>query len=258
MLEIARINATPVKGTALHQLGSAELTPLGIPGNRRFHLIDARGDLFSGSNHGPLVQVRATFDPEAETLSLGLPNGTLAEGRADQLLEPVVTDFYGRPVPGRVLGGAFAEALSEHVGSPVRLVRTDREGDGPDVKRLTLVSLASVRHLAERAGYQSELDPSRFRINLELEGCGPHEEDEWEGALLRMGSAVIRVHGKIPRCVVTTQDPSTGIRDFNTLKQIAAYRPLMENRKGIPFGMYAEVETPGKVAVGDVVTPSSG
>ena len=61
--------------------------------------------------------------------------------------------------------------------------------------------------------------------------------------------------GPVPRCVVTTQDPATGVKDFDTLKRIAEYRPLMQESRGIPFGMYAEVERPGRVAVGDPVEP---
>ena len=63
----------------------------------------------------------------------------------------------------------------------------------------------------------------------------------------------MRIAGQIPRCVVTTQDPNTGLRDWNTLKQIAAFRAPMADRRGIPFGVYATVETPGDVAVGTEV-----
>ena len=90
-------------------------------------------------------------------------------------------------------------------------------------------------------------------MNLELDGCAPYEEDGWSGAAVRVGTAVIRVLGPVPRCVATTRDPETGAKDFDTLKAISAYRPLMANPRGVPFGMYAEVETPGRVAVGDEV-----
>jgi uncharacterized protein YcbX len=55
--------------------------------------------------------------------------------------------------------------------------------------------------------------------------------------------------------VITTQDPDTGRRDFATLHAIKAYRGMREGRK-IDFGVYAEVVTPGAVAVGDAVVPS--
>jgi len=249
---LARLNATPVKGTALQHPASAELTAPGIPSNRRFHLVDARGRLFSGGDHGPLVRLRSTFDPEAETLTIVFPDGSGVTDAADQLGAIHVTDFYGRDVPGRIVVGPFAEAIGAFVGRPLTLVRADAEGDGSDVHRLSLVSLASVRDLAARAG-RSDLDPLRFRMDLELDGCEPYQEDAWEGRALRIGSAVVRVLGPIPRCVVTTQDPSTGLKDFDTLKRIAEYRPLMERPRGVPFGRYAEVERPGRVAAGDPV-----
>jgi uncharacterized protein YcbX len=249
---IARLNVTPLKGTALAHPSSAVLSETGIPGNRRFHLVDARGRLFSGGAHGPLVQLRATFDPAAETLMLTLPDGSSVTAAADRLGAVHVTDLWGRPVPGRFVEGPIDEAVSAWAGRPLRLVRDEREGDGPDEHRLSLVSWASVRDLGERSG-RPDLDPRRFRMNLELDGCEPLQEDGWEGRLVRVGTAVLRVLGPVPRCVVTTQDPDTGRKDFDTLKRIAEYRPLIPDDGGVPFGMYAEVEQPGSVAVGDPV-----
>ena len=65
--------------------------------------------------------------------------------------------------------------------------------------------------------------------------------------------ALLRIYGQVPRCVVTTQSPETGLKDFDTLKTIAAYRGVDGGPEGIPFGMYAEVEHPGRVRVGDDV-----
>jgi uncharacterized protein YcbX len=54
--------------------------------------------------------------------------------------------------------------------------------------------------------------------------------------------------------VVTTQDPSTGERDFPTLSVIKHYRGSLEDGS-LPFGVYASVEGPGEVTVGDPVMP---
>lgn len=251
MPHLARLNVTPVKGTALQHPAGVELTRLGIPSNRLFHLVDAGGALYSGGDFGPLVRVGAELDPGARALACSFPDGAVAEGPATDLGEAHVTDFYGRPVPGRFVHGPFAEAFSDYVGEPVRLVRADHDGDGPDVHRLTLVSLASVADLGARSG-RDDLDPRRFRMNLELEGCAPFEEDTWEGRRVRLGTAVLRVLGQVPRCVVTTQNPVSGLKDLDTLKQIVAFRPLIDGRRGIPFGMYAEVEVPGRATRGDL------
>jgi hypothetical protein len=134
------------------------------------------------------------------------------------------------------------------------LVRADHDVDGSDVEPLTLVSQASVDDLATRGGHEGDLDIRRFRMNLELEQTRPYEEDSWDGRLVAIGEAVVRIAGQVPRCRVTTRDPDTGERDFPTLKVITSYRPLIDGT-GIPFGMYARVETPGVARVGDAVVP---
>jgi len=253
MPALAQINVTPIKGTALQQVDYVSLSDVGIAGNRRFHLVDAQGRLLSGSTFGPLVKVAASHDPDAGVLTCQFPDGSIVESPTDALGAAHETDFYGRPVPGHRVEGPLAGAFSAFVGQPVSLIRTERDGDGPDVFPLTVISRASVADLGKRGGFEGELDPLRFRINLELDGCDPFEEDTWDGRLIRLGEATLRIDGPIPRCVVTTQDPRTGERDWNTLKQIASFRPLMANRAGIPFGVYATVEVPGKAALGDVV-----
>jgi uncharacterized protein YcbX len=251
---LARLNVAPVKSTALQHPRTVELTRFGIPSNRRFHLVDERGRLFTGGDHGPLVRISSTFDREAETLSLVFPDGSTVTAEADRLGAAQVTDFWGRPVSGRIVTGPFAEAIGALVGRPLQLVRADEEGDGSDVHRLSLVSWPSVRDLGSRSD-RSDLDPLRFRMDLELDDCQPYEEDSWEGQAVRIGGAVVRLLGPIPRCVVTTRDPSTGRKDFDTLKRISEYRALMERPRGVPFGMYAEVEQPGRVSIGDPVEP---
>jgi MOSC domain-containing protein len=255
MPSLARINVTPVKGTTLHHPERVELTPEGIPGNRRFYLIGDRSELFSGPAFGPLVRIRADHDHAAETLTLRFPDGIEVAGSTDELGEAVTTDFFGRPVRSHVVEGPFSDALSAYVGMPMRLARTDRDGDGADVEPLTMVSFASVNDLAERGKHDGVLDARRFRINLELDGCAPYEEDSWDGRLVRVGDATLRLVGQIPRCLVTTQGPDTGVRDWDTLKQIAKQRPRIEGHGGLPFGMYARVVQPGAASFGDRVEP---
>lgn len=255
MRTLERLSTTPVKGTALQHPDRVWLGPRGIPWNRRFHLVDARGGLFSGGSHGPLVQLRAVLDEQAGALTVTFPEdaGIAAiTAPAIAMGEVHVTDMWGRPVPGRFVEGPLGEAIGAWAGQPLRLVRADADGDGPDVHRLSLATAASARDLGTRSG-RPDLDGRRFRMNLELDGYAPFEEDGWEGLRVRVGAAVIRVLGQVPRCVVTTQDPATGIKDFDTLKRISEIRPLMPNRGGVPFGMYAEVEGPGWAAVGDPV-----
>ncbi len=249
---VARLNVTPVKSTALHHPNEIMLELYGAVDNRDFYFVDENDRLFAGSKLGPLVQIRADHDPERDVLSLRLPDGTLVEGPAVADGEALETNFYGRPVQAREVEGPWSEALSRYAGRDIRLLRVDRTGDGNDVGSITLVSTASVEELARRGEAVEPLDAGRFRMTLEVDGCAPHEEDGWIGRDVRVGDAIIRVGEPVPRCVVTTQDPSTGLRDFPTLSVIKGYRGVTPEQELI-FGVYADVVRPGLVRVADPV-----
>jgi len=252
---ISRFNVTPVKGMALHHPAEVLLGPAGIPESRRFFLVDAYGETFSGWAFGGLVRIQPEYDPASEQLSLTFPDGVVVKDETNDLGQAAVVNFYGRPVPAHEVLGSFTKAISVFAGRELRLMRCDRDGDGVDVHPLTVVGGASVRDLGSRGKRETELDSRRFRINIEFEGGEPYEEDGWDGGLVRVGSAMLRITGQIPRCVVTTQSPDTGEKDWNTLTQIAKFRPRIQGDGGLPFGMYAHVEEVGTARVGDEVTP---
>jgi uncharacterized protein YcbX len=254
VITVARLGVAPVKGLRLEEPAAVLLERDGVARNRRFHLIDDQGRLVNGRGAGPLAVVEADCDDDGSWLELRFPDGTRL--REDiRLGERVETDFWGRPVPGHLCTGPWAAALSARAGRSLRLVRVERTGDGSDFHRASIVSTASLEELARRSGVPATADPRRFRMLLVLDGCAPHEEDGWESRRLRVGEAVIRVGGPVPRCVVTTLHPETGVRDADTLRAIRNVRGVSE-RRTLDFGVYAEVEEPGRVRVGDRVQPA--
>jgi uncharacterized protein len=248
---VTRFSVTPVKGLTLHHPEEIALDEHGMPANRRFYLVREDGRLFSGLQHGPLVRVRAEWDEVADRLLLRFPDGRVVEGEV-RLGEPVRTDFWQRrDVPGRVVEGPWAEALSAHASRRLRLVKADVPGAGVDVEPVTLVSEESVAELARQSG-RDAVDGRRFRMLIDLAGCSPHEEDTWIGREVRIGEARLEVSGPVARCATTTRDPATGLRDFDTLREIAAYRGRRDGHD-IDFGVYARVLEPGRIRVGDAV-----
>lgn len=256
MPTLARISITALKSTALRHPARVVLGPDGVAENRRFFMIDASGGLLSAARHPGVFGIVADYDKVRERLALAFPDGLREEGSALATGETVTVDFWGRPTAGRVVDGNLAAALSAFVGEPVRLVRAAADGGGCDDRPVTLVSSASIRELARHAG-RDAIDARRFRMLLEIEGSGPHEEDGWEGRLLRVGGAVLRVAGPVPRCDVTQRDPDTGDRDLETLRTIGAYRGR-STAGTLDFGVYADVTEPGPVAVGDTATLLEG
>jgi uncharacterized protein YcbX len=252
---VARIRVTPVKATAIRTVDRIRLEPFGALDNRRFYLADDRGELVCGPKHGRLMQIHSSWSPETEILRLEFPDGTAAEAASDGVTgPPVAADFYGRrTVAGHEVDGPFSDAISDWYGQALRLVRTDMPGEANDVEPLSLMSTASAASMAQGSKSDRPLETRRFRMLFELAGCEPYEEDTWNGRLLRLGEAVIRVGGQIPRCAVTTYDPDTGERDFGTLHAIKRLRG--ENAAGkLPFGVYGDVAEPGTVRMGDPAT----
>ena len=226
------------------------LESAGVAENRRFFLVQQDGRLFRGAYHGPLVRVRPEYDSGAECLTLRFPDGSTASGDAVGE-EPAFGDFWGRAVPGRVLADELSEALSEYAGRHVRLLRAAEAGTGTDsLHPVSLVGDGSVATLAGRLG-RADLDPRRFRMLLELSGIEAHAEDEWQGSLLQVGDAVVRLGGPVGRCANITYDPETGLRDLDALRAIREYRGTIDGE--VCFGVYADVVEPGRVRVGDEV-----
>ena len=133
----------------------------------------------------------------------------------------------------------------------MQLVRPERPSEVLDAP-VTLVSAASVGRLAREAG--QPVDPRRFRMLFDLDGCEPHEEDEWQGR--RCGSAGRSSAADARRGALRGDDrsPDTGKRDLSTLHLISGYRECATGSRS-PFGMLADVEVPGRVRVGDPVEP---
>lgn len=255
MPRVARLSIAPVRSLGLSHPESIELTPTGVLEDRRFYLIDDDGRLVDQLIAGALVQVHAATNPEATWLRLTLPDGAVVAGDVE-LGESVVTSVHGRTATGRVVGGPFAEALGPFARWSLRIVRCDQPGgtrlrDGRIRNGISLVSDGSIRRLARQLGRET-LDGRRFRMLIEVEDARPHEEDEWLGREIEIGTAVLAITKPDGRCAIPTHDPDTGRRDLDTLKGIIDYRGLSEDRKAL-FGVLGEVAVPGRISLGDEV-----
>lgn len=252
MRTVARISTTPVKGFALAHPSEVELTRGGVVGDRRFLLVNADGKRLRSSLTAWPIFVSGEYDAASERLRLRFPDGAVVEDSALGSGPVREWDFHGGAVGrGRVVEGEWNDRLSSLAGHDVRIVRPETT-DGLREAPVTFVSRASVERLEREAG--GPVDARRFRMLFDLDGCAEHEEDTWDGRRVRFGEAVLRVGGPVPRCAATTRHPESGERDLDTLRLIKGYRGVRDG-KAIDFGVYATVERPGRVRVGDPVEP---
>jgi uncharacterized protein YcbX len=252
-MTVSRLSTTPVKGLALHHPEHLDIEAGRVAGDREFFLIDAADELISCTEIGELMRVSASYDVGTGRLTMHGPDGVL---RSEFVVHgpPFVTDFYGlRSVEGHLVDG-WDDLLTEIGGQPLRLVHGI--SGGFDVAAVTLVGTASTDDLAARNA-APEVDGRRFRMNVEIAGAAPHDEDTWAGRELRIGEVVLRGGGPVKRCAATTRDPDTGVIDLQTLRMIGTARGRQttpEFGDGFYFGVYADVVAPGRIHVGDEVT----
>ncbi|MDE2940281.1 MAG: MOSC domain-containing protein, partial [Chloroflexota bacterium] len=165
--------------------------------------------------------------------------------------EEVSTVTWGRRVDGHLVGRDWSRALSQFCGRPVFPVRSRQSSQCYDDYPIAILSRASMDFLSQRASVEPGMDHRRFRPNLLLDGCEPHEEDSWLGQSVTIGDQLaLRVVAPDPRCAMTTLDPDTGTPDLDTPSAILSYRP---SPGPAYFGVYAVVERPGQSRRGRIL-----
>jgi uncharacterized protein YcbX len=252
-ITVSDLSITAVKGTRVRTVDAIELGPTGARGDRRFFVVDDRGRMVNGKVVAGLQTVIAEWSEDTRELALTFADGTRAAGVVDGG-PAVATTFFSVPREAVVPDGPWSDALSEHFGRPLRLVRTDSAVDrGPD-GAVSLISTASVARLAEVAACDS-VDPRRFRMLIEINGVDAHTEDGWVGRRMRVGEAELAFHGHVGRCLITTKDPDTAEPDLPTLELLRSYRGELDTTEPLPFGIHGAVLRGGRVAVGDRVEP---
>lgn len=249
---VTLISTTPLKGCRLHHPSSIDVDRGGARGDRDFFFVDDRHKLLSITRTGTLTDWWAEC-PDGATLTLRSRDGRTVTGPVEPGA-PLVADFFGdRSVPSRFVDGPWNELVSGLVGRPVRLVKVKEPGDGHDVHALSVVSEASLAEISRQAG--ADVDARRFRMLLQVDGLGAHEEDDWRDREVVVGTARLRMGGPVPRCNATTRDPDTGVTDLRTLHLLNDYRGRQRNEfgDGLNFGVYASVVEPGTISVGDAL-----
>ena len=158
------------------------LTPDGVAGDRIVHVAGPRGPLTGRTRHG-LLTIPAVTGPD------GTPWLTVTPG----------TPF----VPG--------EIVQHHAGAEAQLV-ADTTPERFDVLNLLVATDGAVALFGH--------DIRRLRPNLVLSGVPAELEPDLPGQALAIGDALIGVHSRRQRCIVTSIDPDTGEQNLDVFRRI--------------------------------------
>ncbi|MFE6162165.1 MOSC domain-containing protein [Streptomyces sp. NPDC056486] len=197
----------------------------GVAGDRLWALRHEDGKLGSGKNTRRFRRTPGMLEYEAAY-----------EGDA-----PVVTTPDGETLrPGD-------PRIGELFGAGMELAR-EGEVSHQDAGAVSLVGTASLHALGELLGDSDPVDVRRLRKNIVIGTDEPWIEEDWVGREITFdGGLCLRVTMRIERCVMTTQAQRELPADHRILKTLTASR-------GMCVGVYADVVTPGTLAIGAKVT----
>ena len=224
---VAAIWRYPVKSMKAEALATANVGWQGIAGDRRWAFIRPNME-HSGF---PWLTIRQ------------LPSLCRYEPRYQDPDNPERSETLVRTPNGREYLVTHPD-LAAALGDGVRVMRQDRGVF--DTMPLSLITTTSVASVGERTGMA--LNPLRFRPNLLVEPAddGAFPEDEWVGAVLRIGDMCFRVDKRDERCVTVNVDPETTERHDGVLRAIAQSHDAC-------LGVYGTPVQPGLIRQGDAV-----
>ena len=183
-MHVAEIWRYPVKSLKGEQLQEAEITPLGIPGDREVALVREINNRFLTSRTQPaLLGLQGSLDQDGKATINGIPWNT--------------------PEAHELINIAAKQA--------VRLVSTPHP-QAFDILPLLVATDGTVGKLG--------IDRRRLRPNILIAGVDGLNERDWPGEIIAIGSVRIRAVKLRERCVMTTFDPDTQVQDNSVLLRI--------------------------------------
>lgn len=248
-ITVAHIYRYPVKGLSAESLEGVDLCArIGIPGDRGFALAlpstrfdPANPEWLAKTNflmlmrHERLAALQTAFDEHDRILTVRHDGEEVARGCVDtEAGRAAIEDFFGSFMDGKISG------KPNLVAAPVNHMFSDHMNPV-----LSVINLATIRDIERVVG--QPVDPLRFRADLYVDGAPPWSEFQWVGGTLEIGSARLTATERIDRCAATTVKPGGGVRDINIP------RALQHAFGHIDCGIFARVESDGRVAVGDAV-----
>ncbi|MEM9328082.1 MAG: MOSC N-terminal beta barrel domain-containing protein [Bacteroidota bacterium] len=268
-MNVSQLFQYPLKSCKASEATKLEIVATGVRNDRVVAAMDAQDTVLTARTHPMLLQVsaRITDDqltleyPGLEQLKAKLPD----KGSVERSFRMFDHDLTGHTLSSEVdlwisdvLRTDAQLIVLKNDERPMLARHNAKEGDITtltDASPIHLLSTASLEELNRRLGRQFPIH--QFRPNVVIDGCDPHEEDNWKE--VRIGDCVFEVQMACPRCVLSTINPETGVADPQSepLRAWAGYRKAANNK--VNFGTYLIPRKLGVIEVGmEVIVMQAG
>jgi uncharacterized protein YcbX len=239
-LSLTSIHRYPVKSCRGESVGDLLVEPWGLAGDRRWMLVDETGAAITARevNRLVLIDPRITTDglvvtaPDLPELTVSTPDPhaqtpvNLWESHLTAAPAGPEADAWFSKAMGRTARLVHLDDPSRRPTSPDFGEPGDRVSlaDGYPLLLSTEESLAALNGvvLENAQGPREPLPMTRFRPNIVVAGADAWAEDDWRR--VRVGDAVFRAVKGCARCVLTTIDPGTALREKEPIASLARVR----------------------------------
>jgi uncharacterized protein YcbX len=245
MIIIKNIYRYPIKGLSAEALLDAYLQAgKSLKDDRRFAIALGSTNLDLGNGgwmaknyflmqakNPKLTQLETKYDPGTQTLKIFRNGKIVSRGQLTTLIgrttiENFLTAYMGDEARGtlKVFETQTGQMLSDQ-SSPL----------------VSLINLASIRDISRITGM--EINPIRFRGNINFECTDPWLENDLVGRTLKVGTAMLKVVAPVSRCVATHINPELSKSDVNILKALQC------SFGHTNCGIFAEVTQTGTIQI---------
>jgi len=249
----------PVKSCAGIEVKEALVVETGFDLDRAWMVVDSGGVFVTQRELPRLALVRPTL--RSEDLVLRAPGMLALHLSLDTVEAKTEATVWNDRVAAYDMGDLCARWFSDFLAREVRLVRFDPEqrrlasaqwtGDVQaetafqDAFPLLVASTASLAEVNRRLAQScaSEVEMTRFRPNIVLEGLDAHGEDAIGEIVLEAndGPVVLRLVKPCARCTIPDVDPATATQGHAVGDVLAGYRADPRVGGQVTFGMNAIV-----------------
>ncbi|MEC8667628.1 MAG: MOSC N-terminal beta barrel domain-containing protein [Pseudomonadota bacterium] len=240
---VAHLFRHPIKAIGREEVTEVDLIAgQTLPGDRRFAVAHERARLEDGAWNRCVNFIRGASSPRLMAVTLR------SDGDLLHLSHPDRPDLTINPTTdGPALVDWVTPLVAEGRTAPTHLVPApaDRGLTDTSAPSISMASLASHDHVAAKAAHPLQIH--RWRCNIFLDGPAPWEEFDWVGRTLKLGDAEARVEERLGRCMATTVNTDTGLRDVPTLD-------ILKDLGHQDFSVALIVTKGGRLRTGDEVT----
>jgi uncharacterized protein len=263
--QLTSIHRFPVKSCRGWSVDSAVVEPWGLAGDRRWMVVDETGDAITAREANRLVLIRPELTEAG--LRVSAPDLPALDVPTPDPAAQVPVEIWSSRLTAAAAGPEADAWFSKALGVSAHLVHLDDPtrrptspafsepddrvsfADGYPLLLATEESLAALNDevLASSPTEREALPMSRFRPNVVVAGVEAWAEDDWRR--IRIGAAEFRAVKGCARCVLTTIDPETAVREKEPIRSLAKIRRW---DGATWFGINLVPDTPGAtIRVGD-------